>query len=71
MVLIGGDLYDGVACDEEAIIRPFKHFVQKDLAGKKSLQSVLRGPRPASAAPLGLYFITGNHEEFRDDSAYL
>ncbi|MDR3519514.1 MAG: metallophosphoesterase [Candidatus Pacebacteria bacterium] len=49
MVLIGGDLYDGVKVNELAIVKPFADL------------------HPT----LGTYFVTGNHEEFRDNSLYL
>jgi len=48
LLLIGGDLYDGVAVDENAVIAPFKDI----------------------RAPLGTYFVTGNHEEYGDEKAY-
>jgi predicted MPP superfamily phosphohydrolase len=44
-VFIGGDLYDGVACDERALIEPLRSL----------------------KAPLGVYFITGNHEYYLPD----
>ncbi len=49
IILIGGDLYDGVKVDEHAIIAP--------LAALK--------PRH------GVYFVTGNHEEFTDSARFL
>ena len=49
IVWIGGDLYDGVKVDDDAIIAP--------LAGLK--------------APLGIYFVTGNHEEFGDSGPFI
>jgi len=48
MVFIGGDLYDGVKVDEDAIISPLRDI----------------------RAPLGTFFITGNHEEFGDSSRF-
>jgi predicted MPP superfamily phosphohydrolase len=49
IVLIGGDLYDGVAIDLDRVIEPFSTI----------------------SAPYGTYFITGNHEEFYDNTPYL
>ncbi len=49
IVLIGGDLYDGVKVDEAAVIAPFADL----------------------KAPMGTFFITGNHEEFTDSSHFL
>ena len=45
MVAIGGDLYDGTACDVTAIIEPLR----------------------ALKAPLGIFYITGNHEYYLPD----
>jgi uncharacterized protein len=49
IIFIGGDLYDGVKIDEDAVIAPFKELKTKD----------------------GIYFITGNHEEFGDNTNYV
>jgi predicted MPP superfamily phosphohydrolase len=49
VVLIGGDLYDGVEVDAERVARPFA----------------------ALEAPLGTYFVTGNHESYGNMTAYL
>lgn len=49
IIFIGGDLYDGVKIDEQAVIAPFKELKPKD----------------------GIYFITGNHEEFGDKTHYI
>lgn len=46
-IFIGGDLYDGPACDTAGIIEPLR----------------------ALKAPLGVYFVTGNHEYFFRDLA--
>jgi predicted MPP superfamily phosphohydrolase len=40
LVVIGGDLYDGVACDVPGLIQPLRDL----------------------KAPLGVYYVTGNHE---------
>ncbi len=48
-VLIGGDLYDGVAADLDDLISPLRDVL------------VARG----------IYFITGNHEEFSDKTKYI
>jgi len=44
VVLIGGDMYDGVKCDLEGFVAPFASL------------------RP----PLGVYFVTGNHDYIRE-----
>jgi predicted MPP superfamily phosphohydrolase len=49
IVLIGGDLYDGVEVNEKEVIEPLK----------------LLKPN------LGIYFVTGNHEEFADSAHFL
>ena len=49
IVIMGGDLYDGVKIDEGAVIAPFSEL------------------KPAG----GIYFITGNHEEFSDKTNYV
>jgi uncharacterized protein len=49
LVFVGGDLYDGVAVDENKVVEPFREL------------------KP----PLGVYFITGNHEEFGDSTKYI
>ena len=49
IVLIGGDLYDGVAVDAKAVLAPFRDIV----------------------APLGTFFITGNHDQYGDEASYL
>jgi len=48
IVFIGGDLYDGVKVDADAIIRPFRNL----------------------GAPLGTYFVMGNHEEYGGEEIY-
>ena len=46
ILFIGGDLFDGVAADDEKLVEPFAKI----------------------EASQGTYFITGNHEEFSQDS---
>jgi predicted MPP superfamily phosphohydrolase len=47
-IFVGGDLYDGVQCDADRLIAPFKDI----------------------QAPLGAYFISGNHEYIRDSELF-
>jgi predicted MPP superfamily phosphohydrolase len=47
-LFVGGDLYDGVRCDADKLIAPFKDV----------------------HAPLGTYFISGNHEYIRDTEVF-
>jgi len=47
-VFIGGDFYDGLAVDLDAVTEPLSRLT----------------------APLGVYFVTGNHEQLRDDTPY-
>lgn len=54
IVLVAGDLYDGVAGDFEKLSRPWSALVS--------------GAQPA---PLGVYYIAGNHEEFYRNAEYL
>ncbi len=49
IVLIGGDVYDGVATDVAKVTEPFSRL------------------RP----PLGVYYVTGNHDEFRNVEEYI
>lgn len=62
IVLVAGDLYDGVAGDFEELAEPWK---------------ALTSPSPAqpAAAPhkpaFGVYYIAGNHEEFYRNAEYL
>jgi predicted MPP superfamily phosphohydrolase len=55
MVLVAGDLYDGVAGDFEKLVLPWK-------------QLTLAALRPV---PHGVYYIAGNHEEFYAHAEYL
>ena len=48
VVFVGGDLYDGVRCDADRLILPFKNLY----------------------VPLGVYFISGNHEYIRDTQVF-
>jgi predicted MPP superfamily phosphohydrolase len=54
VVLVAGDLYDGVAADFEKLAQPWKELVSS-----------------SRAAPLGVYYIAGNHEEFYRNAEYL
>jgi uncharacterized protein len=49
MVMIGGDMFDGVTSGLERLIQPWSEYT----------------------APLGTYFVTGNHDEFVDRRTYL
>ena len=48
VLFVGGDLYDGVCCDADGLIAPFKDV----------------------RAPLGTYFVSGNHEYIRDSDLF-
>jgi predicted MPP superfamily phosphohydrolase len=54
IVLVAGDLYDGVAGDFERLAQPWTDLVSS-----------------SRAAPLGVYYIAGNHEEFYRNAEYL
>jgi predicted MPP superfamily phosphohydrolase len=54
VVLVAGDLYDGVAADFEKLAQPWTELVSS-----------------SQAAPLGVYYIAGNHEEFYRNAEYL
>lgn len=66
IVLVAGDLYDGVAADFETLAGPWK-----------ALSSLSPSPAQpgAAAAPhkpaFGVYYIAGNHEEFYRNAEYL
>jgi predicted MPP superfamily phosphohydrolase len=49
VVFMGGDLFDGVKCDTDALLAPFKEL------------------RP----PLGIFYVTGNHEYIRESDVFL
>ena len=65
IVLVAGDLYDGVAGDFERLAQPWKELVSPEQAAR---QDSSQGPR---AVPLGVYYIAGNHEEFYARQEYL
>lgn len=54
IVLVAGDLYDGVAADFQRLAEPWK--------------ALIASPQ---AAPLGVFYIAGNHEEFYRNAEYL
>jgi predicted MPP superfamily phosphohydrolase len=64
IVLVAGDLYDGVAGDFEKLAGPWK-----------ALTSLSPSPAQGAAAPhkpqFGVYYIAGNHEEFYRNAEYL
>jgi uncharacterized protein len=64
IVLVAGDLYDGVAGDFEKLALPWK-----------ALASLSPSPAQSAAAPhkpqFGVYYIAGNHEEFYRNAEYL
>lgn len=63
IVLVAGDLYDGVAGDFEKLAKPWKALTSLSPAG------------PGASAPnkpaFGVYYIAGNHEEFYRNAEYL
>jgi predicted MPP superfamily phosphohydrolase len=61
IVLMAGDLYDGVAGDFEKLAEPWK-----------ALTSLAQTARSAPHKPaFGVYYIAGNHEEFYRNAEYL
>jgi len=62
IVLVAGDLYDGVAGDFEKLAKPWKQLASPTPAGP--------GAAPHKPA-LGAYYIAGNHEEFYRNAEYL
>ena len=60
MVLVAGDLYDGVAADFEKMAEPWK-----------ALTSLAQGAALPGKTPFGVYYIAGNHEEFYRNAEYL
>lgn len=62
IVLVAGDLYDGVAGDFEKLAGPWKALTSPSLA-----QAVAAPHKP----PFGVYYIAGNHEEFYRNAEYL
>jgi uncharacterized protein len=65
IVLVAGDLYDGMAGDFEKLAKPWKALT--------SLSPSSAGP--GASAPhkraFGVYYIAGNHEEFYRNAEYL
>jgi hypothetical protein len=57
IVFVGGDMYDGVLVRERDVVEPFGRL----------LKHVSQRATPF----LGIYFVTGNHEEFSDNSKYI
>ena len=61
IVLIAGDLYDGVAGDFERLAEPWNQLTSSAQPGAAARHT------PA----LGVYYIAGNHEEFYRNAEYL
>jgi predicted MPP superfamily phosphohydrolase len=57
VVFIAGDLYDGTAANFERLAEPWKELTQHTQSG--------------AVVPFGVYYITGNHEEFYSKAEYL
>jgi len=62
IVLVAGDLYDGVAGDFEKLAEPWKALTSPSAA-----QDAAVPHKPA----FGVYYIAGNHEEFYRNAEYL
>jgi predicted MPP superfamily phosphohydrolase len=63
IVLVAGDLYDGVAGDFEKLAEPWKAVTSQSPAQPEA--NVPHKP------PFGAYYIAGNHEEFYRNAEYL
>ncbi len=66
IVFLAGDLYDGAAADFEKLAEPWKRLTSVP-AGVPVLHA---NPGPEASAPLGVYYIAGNHEEFYRHAEY-
>ncbi len=64
IVLVAGDLYDGVAGDFEKLAGPWKALTSL-------LPSLAQGASPPRKPAFGVYYIAGNHEEFYRNAEYL
>lgn len=62
IVLVAGDLYDGVAANFTGLAQPWKR-----LTSQPGQQAAAAPHRP----PFGVYYIAGNHEEFYRNAEYL
>ena len=62
IVLVAGDLYDGVAGDFEKLAGPWKALTS---------QSPAQGAGVPHKPALGVFYIAGNHEEFYRNAEYL
>jgi uncharacterized protein len=74
IVLVAGDLYDGVAGDFERLAQPWKELISPEQAASEQAarQATRQGGSPGpGAVPLGVYYIAGNHEEFYAHQEYL
>ena len=60
IILVAGDLYDGVAGDFEKLAGPWK-----------ALTSLAQGAAVPRKPAFGVYYIAGNHEEFYRNAEYL
>jgi uncharacterized protein len=69
IVLVAGDLYDGVAGDFERLAKPWKELISP--AQPELVSSQQQSGRERRAVPLGVYYIAGNHEEFYAHAEYL
>ena len=78
IVLVAGDLYDGVAGDFERLAEPWKELIAPAAPKRNSRGSQASMPsgnnhatREDWTAPYGVYYIAGNHEEFYAHAEYL
>ena len=64
IVLVAGDLYDGVAGDFEKLAGPWKALTSQS-------PSLAQGAAAPRKPQFGVYYIAGNHEEFYRNAEYL
>ena len=69
IVFIAGDLYDGVAGDFERLALPWKGLLSP--VQRQATMNRQQTGGNAKAAPHGVYYIAGNHEEFYAHAEYL
>ena len=65
MVLVAGDLYDGVAGDFEKLAEPWKALTSQQPSSEQPAADVAHKPA------FGVFYIAGNHEEFYRNAEYL